>query len=164
ASYRRHSTGTVARVAGSTTVTVTSAAHGLVTNDIILINSPSGSPAGADTNRTVTVVDANTFTYTQTGGTTTVINTAPAATWVRTGLYNARGTVNGTAMSYYLTPIEWCSDVNLTNCVEAIPPATPPAGFTLPAYVRFCQTQEQALAPAVISDAAGTPRCRSKFD
>jgi len=162
-SFRKHSAATVARVAGSTTVTVTSTAHGLVTNDIILINSPSGSPAGADSSRSVTVVNANTFTYTQTGGTTTVINTSPAATWVRTGLYNQQGTANGPANSYYIIPVEYCSDANLSNCVGVLPGAAAPSGFPFPARVRFCQTQEQALAPAVISDASGTPRCRSKF-
>jgi len=161
-SFRKHSAATVARVAGSTTVTVTSTAHGLVTNDIVLVNSAAAGSVNS-TGRSVTVVDANTFTYTQTGGTTTVINTSPAATWTRTGLYNARGTTTGTANAFYIPPIEWCTDVNLTNCEEAIPPATPTAGFTFPAYVRFCRTQEQALSPGLISDASGTPRCRSKL-
>ncbi|MEA3192109.1 MAG: type pilus assembly protein PilY1 [Betaproteobacteria bacterium] len=162
ASYRKHSAATVARVAGSTTVTVTSTAHGLATNDIVLVNSAVNNTVNS-IDRTVTVVNANTFTYTQTGGTTTVINTSPAATWIRTGLYNARGTVAGTANSFLVIPVEYCSDVNLSNCVAVAIGAAPPTGFTVPAPVRFCRTQEQALSPAVISDAAGTPRCRSKF-
>jgi hypothetical protein len=130
-----------------------------VTSDSILVNSAANS-AFNGTNVTVTVVDANTFTYVS--GSSGAI-AATAGTWVRTGLYNARGTVTGTALSYNITPYEYCSDANLTNCVEVIPPATPPAGFTFPAYTRFCQTQDQALAPGVVSDSSGTPRCRSKI-
>jgi type IV pilus assembly protein PilY1 len=156
ASYRKHSTGSFSR--SSTTVTVTATAHGLVNNDIILVNT---SNSGLNANSaSVTVTDADTFKYTV-GSSGTI--SATAGTWVRTGLYNDRGTTTGTAYSYYITPYEYCSDVNLTNCVEVIPPATPPVGFTFPAYVRFCRTQEQALAPGLVSDASGTPRCRSKL-
>ena len=158
-SFRKHSAGSFTRAL--TIVTVISNAHGLATNDIILVNSSANGTLNI-TNTTVTVVDANTFTYVS-GTSGTIAAPGVAGTWARTGLYNARGTVNGTANSYFIIPVEYCSDVNLSNCVGVVPGNTPPVGFTFPAPVRYCQTQEQALSPAVVSDAAGTPRCRSKF-
>jgi hypothetical protein len=139
-------------------VTVTSVGHGLVTNDVIRVATGN---AGLDvTSVNVTVLTADSFTYTV--GTSGVI-AATTGRWVRTGLYNVLGTVNGPAIAYSITPVEYCSDPALTNCVQVLPGSTPPSGFTNPAYVRFCQTQEQALAPGGIGDASGTPRCRGKY-
>lgn len=158
ASYRRHRNATF--IQAGTTVTVTTANHGLVSNDVIAANSGTSSANG--TGRTVTVIDANTFRYTS--GTSATVSSATAVTWVRTGLYNVGSTVNGTALAYAIVPVDYCSDPNLANCVRVLPGNTPPAGFTLPAYVRFCQTQAQALAPTAIADPSGTPRCRSKYN
>jgi type IV pilus assembly protein PilY1 len=55
--------------------------------------------------------------------------------------------------------------VNLTNCTEYIPPATAPTG-TFPAYVRFCKTQADALAPGAVTGTSGSPatnRCQLKY-
>src|SRR3989441_731648 len=151
-SYRKHSTGTFTQA--GTLVTVTSTAHGLVTSDVIA----AASVGTTDIGRSVTVLTANTFTFTS-GGTH-----SGTFTWVRTGLYNVARSVNGPANAYAVIPVEYCSDANLTNCAYVLPGNTPPAGFTLPAYVRFCQTQAQALAPGAVSDSSGTPRCRSKYN
>ncbi len=113
------------------------------------------------TNANVTAVTATTFTYTT--GTSGALG-ATAGFWVRTGLYNVAGSVNGPANAYAVIPVEYCSDANLTNCAYVLPGNTPPAGFTFPAYVRFCQTQAQAVAPGAVSDSSGTPRCRSKYN
>src|SRR2546425_270518 len=151
-SYRKHSAATFTQA--GTLVTVTSTAHGLVTNDVIA----AASVGTTDTGRSVTVLTANTFTFTS-GGTH-----SGTFTWVRTGLYNVASSVTGTANAYAVIPVEYCSDANLTNCAYVLPGNTPPAGFTFPAYVRFCQTQGQALAPGAVSDSSGTPRCRSKYN
>jgi type IV pilus assembly protein PilY1 len=156
-SYRKHTAGTFSQ--GGTLVTVTSTNHGLVSNDIIAANSSTTSANG--TLRTVTVVNANTFTYTS--GTSGTVASA-TLTWVRTGLYNAASSVTGPANAYAVVPVEYCSDANLTNCAYVLPGNTPPAGFTFPAYVRFCQTQAQAVAPGAVSDSSGIPRCRSKYN
>src|SRR6266480_2151694 len=113
------------------------------------------------TNANVTAVTATTFTYTT--GTSGALG-ATAGFWVRTGLYNVASSVTGTANAYAVIAVEYCSDANLTNCAYVLPGNTPPAGFTFPAYVRFCQTQAQALAPGAVSDSSGTPRCRSKYN
>jgi hypothetical protein len=133
-------------------VTVNSTGHGLVTNDQVttFVNGQTGISLS---NVTVTV-SGNTFTYT-----TTVKNlAATAGFWARTGLYNNDNTVSGTAISYSVSPIEWCSDVNLTNCKEIYPLVTPPnkptgadSIFSIPAYVRFCKTQADALAPGSVA-------------
>ena len=157
AQYRKHDTGTFVQT-GTTLVTVTTAvAHGLVTNDVITTSVPTGASA-AVASKAITVTSTTTFTYT---GTSATINVA--GTWVRDGLYNIGTTISTPAMSYFITPIEYCTNANLTDCQQVIPPATPPSGYTFPAYVRFCQTQEQALAPGGIGDSSGTPRCRNKF-
>jgi type IV pilus assembly protein PilY1 len=141
-------------------VTVSSNAHGLVTNDR-LTTFVSGGNAMNVSNVSVTVVNADSFTYTT--GTSGAI-AATTGRWVRVGLYNDRNTTSSAApAAYTITPVEYCADANLTNCVEVAPGNTPPAGFTNPAYVRFCRTQEQALSPGAISDPTGTPRCRGKY-
>jgi len=150
--YRKHNAATFAQA--GTLVTVTSTAHGLVSNDVIA----AASAGTTDTGRSVTVLTANTFTFTS-GGTH-----SGTFSWVRTGLYNVASSVNGPANAYAVIPVEYCSDGNLTNCAYVLPGNTPPAGFTFPAYVRFCQTQAQALAPGAVSDSSGTPRCRSKYN
>src|SRR5439155_2510906 len=151
-SYRKHSAATFAQ--SGSLVTVTSTAHGLVTSDVIA----AASVGATDTGRSVTVLTANTFTFTS-GGTH-----SGTFTWVRTGLYNVASSVTGPPNAYAVVPVEYCSDGNLTNCAYVLPGNTPPAGFTFPAYVRFCQTQAQALAPGAVSDSSGTPRCRSKYN
>ncbi|PYR16397.1 MAG: hypothetical protein DMF98_28130, partial [Acidobacteria bacterium] len=151
--------GTFVRGATSTvTVTDLSTPHGLVTSDVITTANVTGT--GMNVTAAVTKVDNNTFTYPSgsTGAQTS------SGSWVRTGLYNVGSSVTGTANAYAVVPVEYCSDGNLTNCAYVLPGNTPPAGFTFPAYVRFCQTQAQALAPGAVSDSSGTPRCRSKYN
>ncbi|HVQ53485.1 MAG TPA: hypothetical protein VMS92_25920, partial [Mycobacterium sp.] len=165
-SYRKCVNLTNAFVRGtSTTVTVTSANHGLVVNDIITTANLSNSNMNASSisagTGVVTAVTATTFQYVSSNNSALTSSGA----WVRTGLYNVASNVNGSAISYKITPIEYCSDVNLSTCSEVIPPATPPAG-TFPAYVRFCKTQADALAPGAVTGNSGspaTPRCQAKF-
>ena len=154
---RKCAPGSFTRLLG--TVTVVSTNHGLATDDVIRIVTGNGNLD--NTARNVTVVNANTFQYTMSG--LVAIAVAVAGRWVRSDLYNDRQSVNGAALAYTITPVEYCSDVNLTNCEFVQPGSTPTSGFTFPAYVRFCRTQEQALAPGGIGDASGTPRCRAKF-
>jgi type IV pilus assembly protein PilY1 len=154
-SYRKCVAGSWTR--SSSTVTVsTTGSPGLVVGDSITVAPASSFTAGVVT---VTAVGGSSFQYTSSTGTGTI-----AGFWVRTGLYNRGAQPSGPAVAYSIVPIEYCSDPNLTNCVYVLPGNTPPAGFTLPAYVRFCQTQAQALAHGGIGDASGTPRCRSKYN
>ena len=161
ASYRKCDSGNFARAGGTITVT-TSGNHGLVVNDIITTFVPANS-AMTVTSANVTVVTATTFQY-DVKGNSTVPSTA--GFWVRDGLYNVASTVTGPALAYRIFPVEYCADPGLTDCVEVIPPAAPPADHPFPAYVRFCRTQEEALAHGAVTFIATTPqtnRCQLKY-
>ncbi len=161
ASYRRCDTGNFARSGGTVTVT-TSSNHGLVLNDIVTTFVAS-SAAMSVTSANVTAVTATTFTF-SISGSGTIASTA--GFWVRNGLYNVASTVNGPALAYRIVPVEWCTDAALTDCNEYAPPAAPPADHPFPAYVRFCRTQEEALAHGAVTFIATTPqtnRCQLKY-
>jgi len=145
----------------SGTVTVDSTAHGLATGDVVTTFIATSNAMNA-TSVTITFTNADRFTYTVGSGSTAVT----AGSWVRSGLYNVPTSVSGTALAYRITPVEYCSDVNLTTCTLATTPGTAPAGFPNPAYVRFCKTQADALTPSLVTGTSGSPataRCQSKF-
>jgi type IV pilus assembly protein PilY1 len=153
--YRKCASGTWTRSASVVTVT-TPSNHGLVVGDAIMASPSSSFTTGTFS---ITAVTATSFSYTSSNGAGSI-----SGDWVRTGLYNVGTQVAGPAIAYAIVPVEYCSDAGLTNCAQVIPGNTPPAGFTFPAYVRFCQTQAQALAPGGVGDASGTPRCRGKYN
>src|SRR5882762_1532768 len=165
--YRKHVVLTSAtgfnRPAGNANVTVTSTAHGLQTNDKISeFTSNSRLTPGVEV--TITKVDNDSFTYPYSGGGNNL--QTGSGSWVRTGLYNVASTVNGPALAYRIVPVEWCTDPQLTDCNEYAPPATPPADHPFPAHVRFCRTQEEALAHGAVTFIATTPqtnRCQLKY-
>src|SRR5436190_1731538 len=134
--------------AGSTVTVTTVEAHGLTTSDTVFVTSGTGGLS-------VTCVpvasrpDANTFTYAS----------------------GSSGTIAATSASYRIVPVEWCADPALTDCIEVDPNAAPPANVVpadhpFPAYVRFCRTQEEALAHGAVTFIATTPqtnRCQLKY-
>ena len=164
-SYRKCDSGNFARLSGIVTVT-TSGNHGLVVNDIVTTFVPTASAMNV-TSASVTAVTATTFTYAVSGGT---IASTPGF-WVRTGLYNVASSINGPAVAYRIVPVEHCTDAALTDCIEVDPNAAPPANVVpadhpFPAYVRFCRTQEEALAHGAVTFIATTPqtnRCQLKY-
>ena len=169
-SYRKCVTATFDRnngtYAGSPTslVRVTSTAHGLVAGDVITTTGTPTSTMNKSGVAVASVIDADHFTYDSGSGNTSA--QTGSGSWVRTGLYNSVSTVTGPAVSYSITPVEWCSDVNLTLCVRVTPPAAPPAGYPFPAYVRYCQNLALAVAPATAisgNDASGNALCRGKY-
>ena len=173
-SFRKCGTGTWTR--SGTTVTVT-ATHGLQTNDLLLIDSNDNNQ-DKTTAAAVTVTGTTTFTYTgsNAGGSLS----SGTVAWVRTGLYNVVNSPNTAPAVYSITPVEYCRDTNLTDCVEAFPGTVPTnpnplcnpncAAYTIKAYVRFCKTQNDALSPGTVTGTstiapATTPtaRCQLKF-
>jgi len=172
-SYRKCDRGTWTRSGNTVTVTRTGG-HFLQSNDLLLIDSDNNNQdktTAAAITVPLPVAGATTFTYTGSNTGTSSGNVS----WVRTGLYNDSGTVNGPAISYSITPVEYCSDVNLTTCKEFISPTGPtvplPADpFSNAAHVRFCKTQADALAPGAVTGTSivapattATPRCQLKF-
>jgi len=161
--YRKYVAGNFSRLA--TLVTVNSTAHGLVSKDIVTTFVAAGNAMNA-TSVTVTRVDADNFTYTT--ATSGAITPAVAGFWLRTGLYNVASTVSSQpAVAYRITPVEFCTDAALTDCIEITPPpAAAPSDHPNPAYVRFCRTQEEAIAHGAITFIPGSPRinrCQAKY-
>lgn len=73
--------------------------------------------------------------------------------------YRYAATLEGAPYYFTITPIEHCSDANLTNCIAS----TIPSGMHVyPATVRYCATKTDAAAAAPVS--GGAPKCRKKFD
>lgn len=76
------------------------------------------------------------------------------------GTYNVALTRNGGPYYYNITPIEYCSDAQLTTCSTSNT-----APYTIPAYVRFCKTSQLASDPAPVSGVVnGTPKCQAKYN
>jgi len=59
---------------------------------------------------------------------------------------------------YNVIPREHCTDKSLVNCILSL---TPTATHSVPAYVRFCNTDAQASSALVQS---GTSKCQAAFD
>jgi len=159
-SYRKCDSGNFVRSGGTVTVT-TSSNHGLVVNDIVTTFVANG--IDVTSTNVATTPTATTFTYAIKGNSNIP---STAGFWVRDGLYNVASSVNGPAVAYRIVPVEHCTDAALTDCIEVIPPAAPPADHPFPAYVRFCRTQEEALAHGAVTFIATTPqtnRCQLKY-
>jgi len=180
-SYRKCGAGTWTRSGTTVTVTVTATpSHGLQSNDLLLIDSnDNNQDKTTATPITVTPV-TNTTTFTYTGSSAGGSLASGTVAWVRTGLYNVVSTSNTAPAVYSITPLEYCRDLNLTDCIEAVPPSVPTnpnplcnpfcAAYTVKAYVRFCKTQNDALSPGTVTGnstiapaVTPTPRCQLKF-
>ncbi len=157
-----------------TTVTVYKTSHGLATGDLIQVSNGTTGVCddGYLTSGTVSVtrVDANTFTYSSSVGSSTTNSNCridkmlPGATVS----YTSASTVNSSPYYFVIIPTEYCDSLYLTNCVAATAPVTVSGvAYTYPAPVRFCKdTSTAALAPgdagAQIS-ASGTINCQAKY-
>ena len=69
----------------------------------------------ATTATAIAVTNATTFTYT--GSNAAGSAASGTVAWVRTGLYNVVSSSNGAPAVYGITPVEYCRDLNLTDCV-----------------------------------------------
>ena len=166
--FRKHtgvpavgSAATWSRPSGNSTVTVTTpAGHGLVQGDTVVVDADNDNQ---DKTSAITPTVTNTTQFTYTGANSG--STSGNAGWARVGLYNVEGTnTDENPIVYRITPVEYCSDPNLVNCTTATTPGTAPAGFSFPAYVRFCKTLADSTANGAVSgNSSGTPRCLSKF-
>ncbi len=77
--------------------------------------------------------------------------TTPSTT---SGPFNNQNTINGPPFYFVITPIEYCSEAQLVNCVAS----TVATGiYTFPAYVRWCTTSALANAPPPVSGKSGSP-------
>lgn len=150
-------------------ITVTNAwNHGLAVGDKLNIfevscTSGCGSASLAASNVAVaSVVNANSFTYTVSGGATQ--NRVANVYYRRAELFNIPKLRRGSPHYYTIEPIEYCSDTALTTCVLS---STPTGAFIYPAAERFCLTPFDAYRLDAVSGNAHAqtkPRCRKKYE
>lgn len=152
-------------------VTVSLTGHGLATGDIVQVTGAgcgSAFTTGTTPGKTVTVLDANTFTYSgSTGGGTgracTISKAIVTSVYTLTSFTTA-STQNGPPYEYVIIPVEYCDSAYLTNCVAS---SVPTGAFTYPAPVRFCNSATTAaLAPGAVgaqSGASGPITCQGLF-
>ncbi len=91
----------------------------------------------------------------------------PQATGVALTSFIYRKTLSTAPYYFNIAAHEYCSDNNLTTCALATASGGAPAGFAVPAPVRYCKTLADAQATTAITGSTGspaTPRCRKKFD
>lgn len=104
-------------------------------------------------------VHNGTFKYWGTSGANVAY---PQATGTTSTTYRYATNVSTAPYYFTITPLEHCSDTELTTCTLS---STPTGSFTIPAPVRYCKaTSDAASTSAVTGTSSGTPRCRRKFD
>ncbi len=77
--------------------------------------------------------------------------------------YRYAHTLNTSPYYFTITPVEYCSDQNLSVCTLA---TAPTGAFTIPAPIRYCRTTADAAATAAVSGVNGSSqlKCQKKFD
>ncbi len=104
----------------------------------------------------VTVIDANTFTYSGNTGGSIGSNVSPGCYFYKAWLtvaptmvnYNTATNQNGAPYEYAIIPVEFCDSQYLTNCVaSSIPTTISGVNYSFPAPVRFCSSAAIAALP-----------------
>jgi len=140
--------------------TVTISGHGLTSSSLVSVTACTNARLNANSSpTTVTVINANSFSYITSSNLPTNLNTCKFS--LVTAAHILASTVNINPHFYTITPKEYCSDTNLTTCVAA----TAPSGVnTVPAYVRYCKSSNLANAPApVTGSSGGSLNCQAKY-
>ncbi|MEO8104019.1 MAG: pyrrolo-quinoline quinone, partial [Betaproteobacteria bacterium] len=91
----------------------------------------------------------------------------PVATGTGATSFIYKKSINTNPYYFNIAAHEFCSDSNLTTCALATAAGAAPAGFSIPAPIRYCKTLADAQATTAITGTSGspaTPRCRKKFD
>lgn len=158
------------------TVTVSLAAHGLLTGDVINVTNASSGTCSSGfntgtTNVVVTKIDNNTFSYSGATGTSTtsrsckVIKQTPTAgVTTTTTAYTTATTKNANPYYFVIIPTEYCDSVQLTKCIAS---SVPSGNYTFPAPVRFCKNDTAAGLPpgdaGAQTSVGGVLNCQAKF-
>lgn len=150
-------------------VTLKLTGHGLVTGDLIQVsNGATGTcSTGYNTSgvsKSVTVLDANTLTYSTTTASPTNANCkvdkVVTATVPVTVSYTSASTKNGAPYYFVIVPIEFCDSIYLTNCTKT---SEPTGIYTHPAPVRFCKDAATAALAPGDTNAQGAANCQGKY-
>ena len=67
--------------------------------------------------------------------------------------YNYSNSISGNPIYYNIIPGEYCSDVNMTNCIAA---TSPNGSYTIPAYIRFCTDNTLSVCQRAYVEAGTT--------
>jgi len=132
----------------------------------------TGSPSAADLTNTAKCRKNGQHNVTPFVGTTNYFlywgDTGNNVGFPTKAYYNKVLIKNASAHYYNIEPHEYCSDVNLVNCVLAnAAGASPGSPNTIAAPVRWCKSATDARATTAISGNSGSPataRCKKKFD
>lgn len=131
-------------------------------SEIVYCKSNSNVPPDAVNCRRNGINTANPFLY----------NSASTANGFPDGAVSSSSTnfkypqtQSGAPFYYVITPVEYCSDANLTTCVASTVPTTVGSiTYSFPALVRYCKNSTDANAAAPVSGSvAGSARCESKY-
>jgi type IV pilus assembly protein PilY1 len=157
---------TISKTSNNSTATVTINNHGLTSGSLVQITGCQGS--GGDERRiepednptTVTIVNTNQFRYT-TDRSGTYIPAGNCDFAIVTLAHDQADSINTNPHYYTITPIEHCSDANLTTCVAS---TTPSGASNIPALVRYCKSTALAHGAApVTGSSSGSVNCQSTY-
>jgi type IV pilus assembly protein PilY1 len=137
----------------------------------------STAAAGGSCSGTYTIAKKGTLCNTPGGGTaiTGVTSTTFTVTISGTGSCNGsytasrkpaniRKTVNTTPLYYTLSPVEYCADLHLTDCVaSSVPKAVGSKSYDKPAYVRYCTSAALAAQAPPVTLSGTTIQCVDKY-
>jgi type IV pilus assembly protein PilY1 len=154
-------------------VTVYKTIHGLSNGNLVQVSNGSGTCdngylTSGSSGAAVTVIDANTFTYTSVGSETTnsscLVQKASATTSTTYPSSGSGTSTNGNPYYFVMIPTEYCDSIYLTNCIAATAPS---GAFTNPAPVRFCKDDTTAALPpgdaGAQSSTGSTVNCQAKY-
>lgn len=80
-----------------------------------------------------------------------------------TGTYDREWTIDSNPHYFLITPTEYCENSDLRSCTAS---TVPTKGYSVPAYVRFCETNNAAESDPGSSSANGTntkSECQAKY-
>jgi type IV pilus assembly protein PilY1 len=86
---------------------------------------------------------------------------------IKTTFFNKVTKTTSNPHYFTLTANEYCSDAKLTTCQLANPDGSAPAGFSIPAPIRYCKATADASSALAVSGTSGSPataKCQKKFD
>jgi len=159
-------------------VTVYFTGHGLTTGDTIQMSNESsyrtcGTAYTTSGPVSVTVIDANTFTYVSntSGSTTSNLRCnleATSGTAAVTTSYTHTSTQDGAPYYFVIVPVEYCDSIYLTKCVASPAPTTVGSvSYSYPAPVRFCKDAATANLPpgdaGAQTSVSGAVNCQAKY-
>ncbi len=158
----------ITKAAGITTATATVATGPGPAAGVKLSITCTGANANLSSSATFTLAyttgtgaSGSTFKYTivSAGKSTAFSNVTSTCTFTTpggtsTGPFNNQTIVTGPPFYYVITPIEYCSEAQLVNCVAS---SAPTGIYIFPAYIRWCASSALANAPPPVSGKSGSP-------